>query len=68
MSYQERYVIYQKHLSKSYLSDMTLLDKFIQLVPLSVKWTKNISDKSSQMGESAKFITFLTGGNALILA
>lgn len=70
IEYQQRYDIYQEHLSRGYLSSISLLNRLIDLQPKIAKWTKSIRDTDQkdvieQMRKEASKLA--NNGNSLIV-
>lgn len=65
----ERFTHYQLLWSRGYLSNLPLLNIFVEMVPRAIKWTKHLSDEDSRIKMMQADTAALTSsGNTLILA
>ena len=65
----ERYSHYQLLLSRTYLTNLPLLQVFVDMVPRTIKWTKHLSDEDSRIKMMKAETAILTSsGNTMILA
>ena len=68
IEFKNRYFYYQELLSRGYLSNFCMLEKFIELHPKVVKWSKSLSDEAEQIELMRKSATQLANnGNCLII-
>ena len=51
--FAERYAHYQQLISKGYLTSLPLLNKLVDMVPATVKWTKGLTDQENRIKSMA---------------
>lgn len=69
MEYHRRYHFYYQLLSNGYLANCQLLERFIELYPKAIQWTKQICNEQDRIQEAKHLALKIgNGGNTLILA